>query len=102
MFRRIAGPQAAAATVLFGEVLDGAEAERVGLVWRCVDDDQLLAVAHEMAKKAADAPRELAVKVKETLGDMATVETHEAAVDRELAPQVWSTQQPWFQERLAA
>ena len=59
MLRRIAGPQVAAATVLFGEVLDGAEAERVGLVWRCVDDDQLLAVAHEMAKKAADAPREL-------------------------------------------
>ncbi len=39
MFRRIAGPQAVAATVLFGEVLDGAEAERIGLVWRCVDDD---------------------------------------------------------------
>ena len=102
MLRRIAGPQGAAATVLFGEVLDGAEAERVGLVWRCVDDDQLLAAAHEMAKKAADAPRELSVKVKETLADMATIETHEAAVDRELAPQVWSTQQPWFQERLAA
>ena len=53
--------------VLFGEVLDGAEAERVGLAWRCVDDDQLLAAAHEMAKKAADAPRELIIKVKETL-----------------------------------
>jgi len=34
MLRRIAGPQAAIATVLFGEILDGAEAERVGLVWR--------------------------------------------------------------------
>ena len=42
MFRRIAGPQAAAAAVLFGEVLDGDEAERVGLVWRCVPDDELL------------------------------------------------------------
>jgi enoyl-CoA hydratase len=39
MFRRITGPQAVFATVLFGEVLDGAEAERCGLVWRCVDDD---------------------------------------------------------------
>lgn len=102
MLRRIAGPQGAAATVLFGEVLDGAEAERVGLVWRCVDDDQLLATAHEMAKKAADTPRELAVLVKETLGAMATVTTQDEAVDRELTPQVWSTQQPWFQERLAA
>lgn len=102
MLRRIAGPQAAAATVLFGEVLDGAEAERVGLVWRCVDDDQLLATAHEMARKAADTPRELAVLVKETLSAMATVTTQDEAVDRELTPQVWSTQQPWFQERLAA
>ncbi len=43
MFRRIAGPQAVAATVLFGEVLDGEAAERCGLAWRCVDDDALLA-----------------------------------------------------------
>ena len=33
------GPQAAMAAVVFGEVLDGAEAERVGLAYRCVDDD---------------------------------------------------------------
>jgi enoyl-CoA hydratase len=102
MLQRIAGPQAAAATVLFGEVLDGAEAERVGLAWRCVDDDALLAEAHELAKRAADAPRELAITTKATLRDMATITEHEQAVDREIAPQVWSTQQPWFKERLAA
>src|SRR5579863_3302270 len=39
MMRRILGPQGAAATIVFGEVLDGASAERVGLVWRCVPDD---------------------------------------------------------------
>ena len=43
LLRRIVGPQAAAAAVLFGEVLDGPEAERVGLAYRCVDDDALLA-----------------------------------------------------------
>ena len=68
MFRRIAGPQVAAAALLFGEVLDGAEAERAGLVWRCVDDDDLLTTAHELAARAAAAPRDLVVKVKETLG----------------------------------
>ena len=45
MFRRIAGPQATMAAVVFGDVLDGAEAERVGLVYRCVDDDALLGAA---------------------------------------------------------
>ena len=36
MLRRIVGPQATFAGVVFGEVMDGAEAERVGLVHRCV------------------------------------------------------------------
>ncbi len=49
MSRRIAGPQAVAATVLFGEVLDGREAERVGLVWRCVPDAELLGAAQTVS-----------------------------------------------------
>src|ERR1700694_4016303 len=49
MFQRITGPQAVFATVVFGEVLNGEEAERVGLVWKCVDDDQLLDTARELA-----------------------------------------------------
>ncbi len=102
MFRRIAGPQTTMAAVLFGEVLDGAEAERVGLVYRCVDDDDLLATAHTMAAKAASAPRELLIRTKETIQAMALVDDHPAAVDRELHPQLWSTQQPWFEERVAA
>ena len=34
MLRRIAGPQAAMAAVVFGQVLDGAEAERIGLAYK--------------------------------------------------------------------
>jgi enoyl-CoA hydratase len=102
MLRRIAGPQTTFAGVVFGEVMDGAEAERVGLVHRCVDDDRLLAVAHEMATRAAAAPRELVIEVKKTIQAMADVATHSDAVARELDPQVWSTRQPWFAERVAA
>ena len=102
MFRRIAGPQAVNATVLFGEVLDGAEAERVGLVWRCVPDDELLATAQSMAERAAAAPHELVGKAKATIADMAAVADADAAVDRELVPQVWSIGQPAFRERVAA
>ena len=102
MLRRIAGPQAAMAAVVFGEVLDGAEAERVGLVYRCVDDDALLDAAHEMAARAASAPRELAQVTKATIQAMADIDDHPAAVARELEPQLWSTRQPWFEERLAA
>jgi enoyl-CoA hydratase len=55
-----------------------------------------------MAARAADAPRELSIVTKQTLRDMRTVADHEAAVERELDPQVWSAQQPWFAERVAA
>jgi enoyl-CoA hydratase len=102
MLQRIAGPQAAAALVLFGDVVDGTEAARIGLVHRCVEDDALLEAAHAFAARAASAPRELLVTTKQTLSDMATVAAHDAAVDRELDPQLWSTRQPWFRERLAA
>jgi enoyl-CoA hydratase len=101
MLRRRVGPQAAAALVLFGQVVDGAEAERVGLAWRCVPDAQLLDVAREVAGTAAAAPRDLVVRLKATLADMATVATHDEAVERELEPQVWSVDQPAFQQRLA-
>jgi enoyl-CoA hydratase len=57
MMRRITGPQATAATVLFGEVLDGAEAERIGLVNRAVARDEVLPVSLELAREiAASAP----------------------------------------------
>jgi enoyl-CoA hydratase len=102
MLRRIAGPQTAMAAVIFGQIMDGAEAERVGLVHRCVEDAELMATAQAYARTAASAPRELVITTKATILAMADVENHPAAVARELDPQLWSTRQPWFAERLAA
>ena len=102
MLQRIVGPQTARAMVLFGEVLNGEDAERAGLVWRCVADDQLLGWAVELAGRAAAAPPELAKRVKATLTAVAAVDEHAEAVDVELEAQVWSLDQPEFKERLAA
>jgi enoyl-CoA hydratase len=102
MLQRAVGPQAAAAMVLFGQVLDGEAAERAGLAWRCVDDDALLDEALALAARAASMPRPLARRAKETLATMPTVATHDEAVDVEIAAQLWSTQQPFFAERLQA
>jgi enoyl-CoA hydratase len=102
MLRRTAGVQATMAAGVFGDVLDGREAERVGMVWRCHPDGELLEAAQAMAAKAAIAPRELAQRVKATIADMATIDDHAAAVERELADQLWSMDQPAFAERLAA
>jgi enoyl-CoA hydratase len=102
MLRRIVGPQAAAAAVLFGEILNGEEAARVGLAYRCYEDDELLAAAQTMAARAASAPRELIEVTKVTIGEMAGVATHAEAVEHELGPQLWSTQQQFFRDRIAA
>jgi enoyl-CoA hydratase len=102
MLQRIVGPQAARAMVLFGEVLSGEEAERAGLVWRCIDDADLLDTARAVAASAASAPRELARRTKQTLDAVAALDDHDAAVDLELEAQVWSLDQPEFKERLAA
>lgn len=102
MLQRRVGSQAAAALVLFGRVLDGRQAERAGLAWSCVPDDELLPLALEMASTAARAPRELVQRVKQTMRDVTQLTDHAAAVERELDPQVWSINQPAFQEKLAA
>jgi enoyl-CoA hydratase len=102
MYRRIAGPQTVTAAVLLGQVMDGAEAERVGLVHRCVPDAELLDHCVAMGRAAAEAPRDLVMKIKATIQDVADITDHDAAVERELEPQVWSLNQPAFKERLAA
>jgi enoyl-CoA hydratase len=102
MLQRIVGPEAARAMVVFGEILDGRAAERAGLVWRCVADDELLATATELAAKAATNPPALNARVRRTMESLVAVDDHPTAVDVELEPQVWSLDQPDFKERLAA
>ncbi|WP_334141339.1 enoyl-CoA hydratase [Rhabdothermincola sp.] len=101
MLRRLVGEQAAAAIVLCGEVLDGDGAARCGLAWRCVEDGALLEEAGVLARRAAAVPRELARRTKQTLRDVAGIADHDAAVERELRPQLWSMDQPEFASRLA-
>jgi enoyl-CoA hydratase len=104
MLQRAVGPSAAAAMVLFGEVVEGNEAARIGLAWRCLDDDELMGAALTLGRRAASAPRELVRRTKATLGAMTsgTIPDHAAAVDLELDVQLWSMDQPEFADRLAA
>jgi enoyl-CoA hydratase len=44
----------------------------------------------------------LLIATKRTIAAMADVADHPSAVAAELEPQLWSTRQPWFAERLAA
>jgi enoyl-CoA hydratase len=100
MVQRAVGPQTAAALTLFGDVLDAAEAERVGLVHRRVDD--VLAAAVELAGRAAAAPRQLAVTTKATMRITAGMAAQADAVEVEVRAQAASVVSPEFRERVAA
>ncbi len=101
MLRRIAGPQTAAAMLLFGEVLDAREAVRAGLAWESTTDADLLTRAIELASRAAAVPAKLSVAAKATLAEVADVARHDDAVELELAKQLASMEEPAFAERLA-
>lgn len=102
MLERICGQQTAAAMTLFGEILDGEAAARRGLVWRCVDDGQLMETALAIARRTATAPPELVGRIKATLKEASGIRNHAEAVHLELEHQEWSVRQPEFTDRLAA
>jgi enoyl-CoA hydratase len=102
MFRRATDLQTTMAAVVFGQVLDGPDAERVGLAWRCLDDGELLDAAVGLAERAAAMPPELSRIAKATVIGMDDATTHAEAVERELVEQVASMDRPAFAERLTA
>ncbi len=101
MLRDAVGSQTAAAMALFGEIVDGADAARRGLVWRCVEDEDLLVEAVALAQRSTAAPHALVRRIKTTLAETRGVDTHAEALERELAPQLWSFEMGWFAERMA-
>jgi enoyl-CoA hydratase len=100
MAQRVLGPQGAAAITLFGEAVDAAEAERIGLVHRVADD--VVAAAVEMAARAAAANRELAIATKATMRLTAGMTAQRDAVDVEVRAQAESVRSEDFRERLVA
>lgn len=100
MMTRATAIQTTLGAVLFGEVLDAAEAVRTGLVWRATDDEQLLDVAVAMAGRAARGGRELAIRTKATIRATASMADHQRAIAAELETQLWSMEQPGFAELL--
>jgi enoyl-CoA hydratase len=101
MLERALGPQAAAALLLFGVVLDGPAAVERGLAWSCHADDELVPAAVDLARRAAELPKPLTGRVKETLRAAPWQPDFEAAVATEVTHQTWTLGQPWFGARAA-
>ncbi|HSA52238.1 MAG TPA: enoyl-CoA hydratase-related protein [Yinghuangia sp.] len=97
LVRRV-GTQGAAAMVLCGDTLDGEEAVRHGLAWRCVPEADLLPTASRLAGRAADRSAALVRRTKQSLRQSAALSDVSAAAAVELAAQEWSVGRPEFTE----
>lgn len=89
------GPQGAAAMVLLGDSLTGAEAVTAGLAWRCLPSAEVEAFAMALARRAAQRDPNLVRRTKSSLC-ASLLGDEEAAFDLELEAQRWSVEQPAF------
>jgi enoyl-CoA hydratase len=94
LLQRRIGSQGAAALVLMGDVLDGAEAVEHGLAWRCVAEDELEPAAVALATRAAGRDAELVARTKATL--RASIDNVDDAIELEREAQEWSMARPAF------
>jgi 2-(1,2-epoxy-1,2-dihydrophenyl)acetyl-CoA isomerase len=68
---RLAGTQRAMALAMTGERLSAQDAERWGLIWKCVDDDQLMGEAETTAFALAAGPTRTLGLIKKAVYDSA-------------------------------
>jgi enoyl-CoA hydratase/carnithine racemase len=100
--QQLVGRQAAAAMVIFGENVTAGQAERLGLVWRVVADEELAGVARELASRVAGRSHELVRRTKASLGASTGITQQRLATDLELVAQEWSMSRPAFTAGVAA
>lgn len=100
--QQLAGRQAAAAMVIFGEKITAGQAERLGLVWRVVADDELAGAARELAIRVAGRSPELVRRTKASLAASTGITHRRLAIDLEHVAQEWSMRRPAFAEGVAA
>ena len=86
---RLVGRAQALGLALLGDRLPAPEAERLGLIWRCVEDDALQDEAQALAQRLAGMPTKALVATRQALDAAALMDygqalAHEAALQRTL------------------
>ncbi len=79
---RLVGPARALGLTLLGEKLSAEQAAEWGLIWRCVDDDQLLPTVRMVAQQLAAGPTRGYVRTRQAI-DAAWRMPFESALDIE-------------------
>jgi 2-(1,2-epoxy-1,2-dihydrophenyl)acetyl-CoA isomerase len=79
---RLVGPARAMGLALLGDKLPAAQAEEWGLIWRCVDDDELMPTALAAARQLAAGPTRAYVRTRAAI-EAGPGLSFEAALDLE-------------------
>ena len=79
---RLVGPARAMGLALLGDKLSATQAEEWGLIWRCVEDDELLPTAIAAARQLAAGPTRSYVRTREAI-EAGLLMPFEAALDHE-------------------
>ncbi len=69
---RLVGTARAMGLAMLGDKLPAEEAERIGLIWKCVDDDKLMDTATSLARQLAAAPTKGLAGIKRAIHASAT------------------------------
>jgi 2-(1,2-epoxy-1,2-dihydrophenyl)acetyl-CoA isomerase len=64
---RLVGPARAMGLTLLGDKLPAAQAEQWGLIWRCVDDDELMPTVQAVARQLAAGPTRGYVRTRQAI-----------------------------------
>lgn len=98
---RLVGQARATALCLLGEAIDAEQAERWGLIWKCVDDDRLTVEAHTVARRLAGRPTKALALTKRALHMAGTRNLDEQLdIERDLQRQAGRSKE--FREALDA
>ncbi|MFP3501249.1 enoyl-CoA hydratase-related protein [Burkholderia sp. SIMBA_062] len=100
-FPRRIGFARATALSLLGNKLEADVAAQWGLIWQCVDDDQLSAVALQVAHSLASAPAHIALELRRAMAH-SQANTLEEQLDYERVRQCVMIEKPSFKEGVRA
>jgi 2-(1,2-epoxy-1,2-dihydrophenyl)acetyl-CoA isomerase len=66
---RLIGPARAMGLALLGDKLTAEEAERWGLIWRCIEDDELMPTVQDVARQLAAGPTRGYVRTRQAMDE---------------------------------
>jgi enoyl-CoA hydratase len=102
MLRQLANWNTAAGMLLFSQPLSGQEAVDKGLAWKSVEPGSLLDEALAFTDHIQALPKELLLRTKQTLRTAGGTNSHSDILALETEQQLWSINQPYARDSIAA